>query len=61
MSSIVRDEDLLFIVATHSIGKFQIFRTGEFIPHIAVDVEDEHAHHFAFHNDDVTHIVDTDT
>ena len=60
MRSIVGDEDLLFVVATHSIGKFQIFRAGEFIPHVAIDIEDEHAHHLALHDDDMTHIVHTD-
>ena len=61
VSAIVRDEYLLFIVAANTIGKFQIFRTGEFIQHVAVDIEDEDAHHLTFDHDDMTHAIDTNT
>ena len=58
MGPIIRDEYLLFIVTANAIGKFQIFRTGEFVQDVAVDIEDEDAHHFAFDDDDSTHIID---
>ena len=61
VSAIVRDEYLLLIVAANTIGKFQILRAGEFIQNVAVDIEDEHAHHFAFDHDDMAHAIDTHT
>ena len=57
MGPIVGDEDLLFIVATNAVGKFQVFRAREFVQDIPIDIEDKHTHHFAFHDNDMTHIV----
>ena len=61
VSAIVRDEYLLFIVAANTIGKFQVFRTRELIENVAVDIEDEDTHHFAFDHDDMAHAIDTNT
>ena len=57
--TIVGDEYFLFIVATNTVGKFQVFRAREFVQHISIDIEDEHAHHFAFHDNDMSHIIHT--
>jgi hypothetical protein len=50
MGPIVRYEYLLFVIATHAIGKLQVFRTVKLVQYIAELVEDNHAHDLAFHD-----------
>jgi hypothetical protein len=61
MSTIIRNENFLFVIATNAVGKFQIFRTGELVQDVAIDIEDEHSHHFTFDDNNTTHIIHTHT
>lgn len=60
MRAVVRNEDFVLVVGANAVRKFEVARAREFLEHIAVGVEDDDAHHFAFNHDDVTLFVDAD-
>lgn len=59
MGAVVGDEDLLFVIHNDTVWKLEMFRAAEFLEDVAILIEDQHSHHFAFDHDDATLVIDS--